>query len=229
MNDKLYDINDVCKSLGVTSRALRFWEEKGIVSGTKSSSGRRQYTEEQVGRIKSVITLRALGLSVKDIHALQNNKTDIRTVVNDYRAAAYAAIEKKEREIAVLCEALSVINAGGDISDGAVMRGLGKTREKYKEYTERIAEAVVYDDTETLYSYLSDRMKEYLPRSAWKSIRRDTLEPLGSFVSFRDTVTDRLSENIVYKYAEYEKMGLRVKAVFGGDKVEGLWLTYFEL
>ena len=42
MDKQLYDINTVCKMLGVTSRTLRFWEEKGIICSEKVMSGRRQ-------------------------------------------------------------------------------------------------------------------------------------------------------------------------------------------
>ena len=72
-NQLLYDITDVCKSLGTTSRTLRFYEEKGIVTSTTNPpSLRRHYTQEQIARIKNVFTLRALGLSVKTIAELQS-------------------------------------------------------------------------------------------------------------------------------------------------------------
>ena len=45
----LFDITAVCKMLGITSRTLRFYEEKGIITSTTIGlSSRRQYTEEQV-------------------------------------------------------------------------------------------------------------------------------------------------------------------------------------
>ena len=67
----MYDITEVCKMFGTTSRTLRFYEEKGIIqSTTVGISSRRQYTEEQVSIIKNVIVLRALGLS----RLLQNCK-----------------------------------------------------------------------------------------------------------------------------------------------------------
>ncbi|MBR4033904.1 MAG: MerR family transcriptional regulator, partial [Clostridia bacterium] len=61
----LYDITEVCKMLGTTSRTLRFYEEKGIIqSTTLGTSARRQYSEEQLSLIKNVLVLRTLGLSV---------------------------------------------------------------------------------------------------------------------------------------------------------------------
>ena len=64
----LYDITDVCRLLGTTSRTLRFYEQKGIISSTTvGSSARRRYTEEQLVHIKNVLALRTLGLSIKAI------------------------------------------------------------------------------------------------------------------------------------------------------------------
>ena len=71
--EELYDIGEVCKLLGTTSRTLRFYEEKGIISSTDVPfQPRRQYTGAQVDHIRNVLVLRALGISVKAIKALQN-------------------------------------------------------------------------------------------------------------------------------------------------------------
>lgn len=34
-NEYIYDIADVCQKLNITSRTLRFYEEKGIIDSTK--------------------------------------------------------------------------------------------------------------------------------------------------------------------------------------------------
>ena len=65
---RLYDITEVCQILETTSRTLRFYEEKKIITSTTTGiSARRQYTEEQLLQIKNVLALRKIGLSVKDI------------------------------------------------------------------------------------------------------------------------------------------------------------------
>lgn len=84
MGELLFDINTVCKMLETTSRTLRFYEEKKIISSTKSPySVRRQYTREQVDIIRNVLVLRALGFSVKDIAELQKEGTDLKNTELD--------------------------------------------------------------------------------------------------------------------------------------------------
>ena len=48
-NEYIYDIADVCQKLNITSRTLRFYEEKGIIDSTKDGfSNRRKYTKQQI-------------------------------------------------------------------------------------------------------------------------------------------------------------------------------------
>lgn len=35
--------------------------------------------------------------------------------------------------------------------------------------------------------------------------------------------------SIVYQHVKYEKLGMRIKFVFHGEKLEGLWVTYYEI
>ena len=112
----LYDINKVCNMLGTTSRALRFYEEKGIIESTKEGlSSRRKYTEAQVSEIHNVLVLRTLGLSVKAIKELRKENSDLRNAVLTRRAEIISWISEKSREIELLNEALAVIDSGEDI------------------------------------------------------------------------------------------------------------------
>lgn len=100
---------------------------------------------------------------------------------------------------------------------------------KYEEIAAKCAAAVVYNDEELLYSYFSDKMKAYMPPDIYKIMRRDFLEPLGSFVEFGELVTDKYYKNIVFQYVKYEKLGMCIKFIFHGEKMEGLWVTYYEI
>ena len=112
----LYDITEVCKILGTTSRTLRFYEEKGIIqSTTVGTSARRQYSEEQLSLIKNVLVLRTFGLSVKAVAELQTKGADLKDAVLSKRAEIYASIDSRIREINLLNEALSALESGKDI------------------------------------------------------------------------------------------------------------------
>ena len=215
--------------LGTTSRTLRFYEEKGIIqSTTVGISSRRQYTEEQISNIKNVLILRALGLSVKSISELQTNGTDLRDAVLSKRAEIYASIDSRIREINLLNEALSVIESGKDIftEDWQIS---SVTNAEEKEIARICTDAILNGDNDTLYKYLSHRMTEYMPRSVFLAVRKDTLPPLGKFVSIDKTVADGMFSNKLYCYVRFSKLGLKITYVFHGGKIDGLWLGYYDL
>lgn len=64
-------IKEMARRLQITPRAIRFYEEKGLVTPKKADgSGYRQFTEEDVWRLQTVITLREVGMSIEDIRQL---------------------------------------------------------------------------------------------------------------------------------------------------------------
>ena len=78
--DTLYDISEVCSMLKISSRTLRFYEEKRIIQSTSiPDSTRRHYTKEQLDQIKNVLILRALDIPIKAILELQEKDTDLKS------------------------------------------------------------------------------------------------------------------------------------------------------
>lgn len=225
----MYDITEVCKMFGTTSRTLRFYEEKGIIqSTTVGISSRRQYTEEQVSIIKNVIVLRALGLSVKAIAELQTKESDLKEAVLSKRAEIYASIDSRIREINLLNEALSALESGKDIFAEDWQLSSAMNAEE-KEIARICTNAILSGDTDTLYEYLSSRLAEYMPRDVYRVVRKDTLAPLGDFVTIEKTVADDRFSNKLYCFVRYSKLGLKITYVFHGGKIDGLWLGYYDL
>ncbi len=225
----LYDIAEVCKMLDTTSRTLRFYEEKGIIqSTTVGISTRRQYTEEQISRIKNVLVLRTLRLSVKAIAELQTKGIDLKEAVLSKRAEIYASIESRMREINLLNEALSAFESGKDIfAEDWQLSSAMDTEEK--EIARICTDAILSGATDTLYGYLSPRLAEYMPRDVYIAVRKDTLAPLGKYLSIDKIVADDRFSNKLYCFVRYSKLGLKITYVFHGGKIDGLWLGYYDL
>ena len=230
MNQKqMYDITEICKMLGTTSRTLRFYEEKGIIkSTTVGTSSRRQYTEEQLSLIKNVLVLRTLGLSVKSITELQTKGADLKEVVLSKRAEIYASIESRVREINLLNEALSALESGKNIFSEDWQHPLTLNTTE-KDIAKICTDAILNDDTNVLYEYISPRLSEYMPKDIYHIVRKDTLAPLGDFVSIDKTIADERFPNKLYSFVRYSNLGLKITYVFHGGKIDGLWLGYYDL
>ncbi|BCG58499.1 MerR family transcriptional regulator [Paenibacillus sp. URB8-2] len=65
-------IKEVAERLGLSARAIRFYEEKGLIAPSKGDNQYREFSEQEVWRLQTVIALREAGMSVEDIRrALQ--------------------------------------------------------------------------------------------------------------------------------------------------------------
>ncbi len=61
---------ECAKRTGLTVRALRVYERKGLLCPSRSSSGWRRYTARDVSRLNVIVSLKALGLSLARIRGL---------------------------------------------------------------------------------------------------------------------------------------------------------------
>jgi MerR family transcriptional regulator, thiopeptide resistance regulator len=64
------DIAEVARRTGLTSRALRFYEARGLVRPLRSASGRRHYGPAELERVHQILTLKRAGLSLAQIERL---------------------------------------------------------------------------------------------------------------------------------------------------------------
>ena len=62
-----YKIGEVARLLGLTTQALRFYEQEGVVTPKKSENGTRYYDEDQLIRLLSFKKYRQADFSVQDI------------------------------------------------------------------------------------------------------------------------------------------------------------------
>jgi DNA-binding transcriptional MerR regulator len=60
-------IGELASRSGVSVRSLRYYEEQGLLTSTRSASGQRHYTEEEVLRVAFIQRLYAAGLSSRTI------------------------------------------------------------------------------------------------------------------------------------------------------------------
>lgn len=63
-------IGDVAREAGVSTRALRYYEEAGLLPAGRTSSGQRHYDEGAVPRVRLIQQLFAAGLSSRSILVL---------------------------------------------------------------------------------------------------------------------------------------------------------------
>ncbi|MHB1365010.1 MAG: MerR family transcriptional regulator [Eubacteriales bacterium] len=79
--DKIQTITQVTKSLGISTRMLRYYEQLGLLQSTRIESySYRVYDEEACRRLNRILILRKLRIPLKQIDILLNNRDAVHAV-----------------------------------------------------------------------------------------------------------------------------------------------------
>jgi DNA-binding transcriptional MerR regulator len=90
------DIRDVARRTGLTSRALRFYEARGLLKPLRTYSGRRLYGRGELERIQQILALKRAGLSLAQISKLTTRaRLDLGSLVD----AQLKLIEERKADL----------------------------------------------------------------------------------------------------------------------------------
>jgi DNA-binding transcriptional MerR regulator len=90
------DISEVVRRTGLTARALRFYEARGLVAPLRTQSGRRYYGAAELERLNQIVALKRAGLSLAQIQRLTARKPlDLASLVD----AQLGVIEARALEL----------------------------------------------------------------------------------------------------------------------------------
>lgn len=77
MKNELMLIGEIADFFGISKKAMRLYEKKGIIKPVKvdATNGYRYYSAEQVQQLNALIELKALGFSLDEIKMIIDGKT----------------------------------------------------------------------------------------------------------------------------------------------------------
>ena len=106
-------IGEMAKAFGVTLRALRFYEDKGLISPKRDGST-RLYTRRDKARLKLILLGRKVGFSLRDVKQILDLYDPNGTNVKQLRLT----IDKSEKQLARLQKQRAAIDeAISELSD----------------------------------------------------------------------------------------------------------------
>lgn len=65
-----YRIGEIARKLGLSARSIRYYEEMGLISPSRSDGGFRIYTEHDLNTIRMILRFKDLGMTLEEIGAL---------------------------------------------------------------------------------------------------------------------------------------------------------------
>ena len=71
-------INEAAEHLGLSQRALKYYEKEGLLEVRRDENGYRNYSTQDLERLKKISLYRKLGIAIKDIESLLNTEDPVR-------------------------------------------------------------------------------------------------------------------------------------------------------
>ena len=95
--------------LGVSAKALRLYEQRGLITPSRTAAGWRAYGPDEMARAAEIVALRALGLSLSQVaRVLEDDPQGLEPAL----AAHQAILEVRIRELAGVVEKVRDLRAG---------------------------------------------------------------------------------------------------------------------
>lgn len=99
---------EAARRLGVSAKALRLYEERGLVRPLRSAAGWRTYGPDELTRAAEVVALRALGLSLAEVAAVQRGEPGS---LGPALAAHQSVLESRLRDVSGSLERVHALRA----------------------------------------------------------------------------------------------------------------------
>lgn len=105
--------SEAAARLGVSAKALRLYEQRGLVTPLRSAAGWRAYGRDEMARLREIVALRALGLSLARVaQVLAGDASALEPAL----AVHQAALEEQMRATAVKIETVRSLRT--DLAQG---------------------------------------------------------------------------------------------------------------
>ena len=114
--ERLYGISELASELGITARAIRFYEAKGLLTPPRANGG-RVYTRRERARLKLILRAKSIGFSLAEVRQfldLYGSRGEGRpqqvVFVAERSNALIKELEQKQADVAATLEELKDIH-----------------------------------------------------------------------------------------------------------------------
>lgn len=117
----IWSIGEFAAMSGVTIRALRFYDRKGLLHPAKvSEAGYRLYSTNELLRLQHIMTLKTLGCSLETIARVLEHNKSVRSSAVELLAQQRSMVEKELNRLQIIAQAIAAaeefVRCEGEIS-----------------------------------------------------------------------------------------------------------------
>jgi MerR family transcriptional regulator, repressor of the yfmOP operon len=114
-DERFMQIGEVAQRTGLTQRALRYWESRGLLPApTRMDGGFRLYSEQDIARLERIVELKKLlGFSLEEIRRVIDADELLRQIKSENKQQVDARARRAgyERAAALIAEQLELVRS----------------------------------------------------------------------------------------------------------------------
>lgn len=74
-------LNEVIRQVDLSKRAIKLYEEKGLLKIKRDSNGYRNYTKDDISLLKEISSYRKMGIGLTDIKRILTDKSVLKQIL----------------------------------------------------------------------------------------------------------------------------------------------------
>lgn len=113
-------INEVCRTCALTKKAVAYYIAQGLVAPSVQENGYRDFSDEDVERLKKISVLRGLGISAAEIQSILVEKDSKEAFI---KGALQEISDRKRMEIDIMQERQQLLQELAKTQDWACVQG----------------------------------------------------------------------------------------------------------
>ena len=131
-----YTIGETAAMLGVSTKALRHWEERGLLEPSRTATGYRMYTDADIERGAAIALYRGVGIPLETIAQLIDAPSHtLRSALTRHRAELAAQLEAVAEQLDAVDDLIEQTEKG-HIDMDAMKKYLGEKMPEYQAEAE---------------------------------------------------------------------------------------------
>jgi DNA-binding transcriptional MerR regulator len=169
--DDILDISDVCRRTGLTSRALRFYEARGLLQPLRTGKGRRFYDAAQLERLHRILMMKRAGFTLSQIALVLGRMPPPLAEIIDAQIAVLEAQRAEVSNAIRLMRAARLRIADGARLDSGELCHLIRIGENdmQAETMKQVAARYLTDEDQARWSAAKDRLRQTVDEDAYQA------------------------------------------------------------
>lgn len=212
-DNRYYTTGEFAKKAGVTLRTIRYYDIKGILKPSYyNESGYRFYSDEDFIKLKKILALKYLGLSLDEIETMDKGEFE-RNHLKNYLKLQKTIINNKMNNMRVVLNAIETAQVSMENSGQELLNVIDeiKNLESEKELIQRVQDVSSLNESVNLMEQFSENTEGWYPwvfRNIDFSQSKDILElacgngalwvkNIGSIVESSNIILTEIFDNMI--------------------------------